>query len=341
MLGVFVKSDLRSQFRKGFFSMTNECDLVIVGGGPSGLSGAINAASEGLKVCLIDGGASLGGQAKESNRIENYPMPEGFHNGVTGQRLIAGFVNQAMRFCTNIICPTKVHSMHLDGKNKVLVTDDFNEFVSPAVMLSLGLTYRKHGANGLARFMGRGVWYGLPNIKMNLSGCTVAVVGGANSAGQAVMKLAENKRTKVKMLVRKKLTDQMSQYLVDRITATENIEVIEGAEVTAVAGKTRLQVVEMKYNGVVKTLQLDCLFFFIGAVPQTVWVKQAGVELSKQNFINTGRDVQVDGSRLPFETSLPGVFAVGDVRQGSTKRIANAIGEGASGLAMVHAFLAA
>ena len=318
-----------------------ECDLLIIGAGPSGLSAAINGASEGLKVCMLDAGLAIGGQAKESNRIENYPMPEGFHEGVTGARLISGFIAQALKFSTEILCPTKAAHIACDGQRKIITTDDYNEYVAKSVMLSIGLSYRKHTALNIGPLMGRGVHYGLPSLQAsNLHGCTIIVVGGANSAGQAVLRLAQLRNVNVKLVVRKKLADQMSQYLIDRIKNSVNIEVMEGCEVISACGAKHLEAVTLRFadNSTTK-IKTQRMFFFIGAIPQTLWLRNL-ISLDAHNFINTGVDVSVNDRKvLPYETSIAGIFATGDVRNGSTKRIANAIGEGAAGLAAVHKYL--
>lgn len=313
-------------------------DLAIVGGGPAGLSAAINGASEGLKVCLLDASAKLGGQARESNRIENYPMPLGFDEGVTGENLLGGFINQAYRFDTHIINPLRVHRLECEKGANVLLTEDFQEIKAQAVILANGLTYRRHGAKGLASFLGNGCYYGMPPNLPGLAGKTVVVVGGANSAGQAALAIAGVKRTTVKLVSRSPLVKAMSTYLIDRLAAAPNVEVIEGVDVSRVSGNGRLREVFVAApEGEERGIEADCLMFYIGAMPQTYWLKGT-IELDDKNFICTGSDVSADGARLPYETSQPGVFAIGDVRKGSTKRIANCVGEGGAGLQMVHAF---
>lgn len=324
--------------------MTQDCDLLIVGGGPAGLSAAINGSSEGLKICLLDAEAQLGGQARESHRIENYPMPAGYHSGVTGQDLISGFIAQASRFCANLITASRALELKRDQGRVVVTSDDFSEFAAKSVILAPGLSYRRHGAAGLAKFMGRGVYYGMPPSLSGLSGCSIVMVGGANSAGQAVLRLAQIRRVQVKLVVRRPIEETMSQYLVDRILALPDvIEVITGAEVVSVDGKRGwLKEVSYKTDTGLKKIEADCLCLYIGAVPHTAWLRDS-VMLDERNFILTGRDLPtLSGSRtspLPYETSMDGVFAIGDVRHGSTKRIVNATGEGGAGLQMVHAFL--
>jgi thioredoxin reductase (NADPH) len=323
-------------------SVVRNYDLLIIGAGPAGLSAAINGASEGLKVCLIDAGNRLGGQAKESHRIENYPMPDGFHEGVTGERLISGFIAQAIKFAAEILCPIKAHSLHIDGATKIITTDDYQEFAAKAVILSNGLAYRKHSAHNIGPLMGRGVYYGLPSLREGpLRNCTVIVVGGANSAGQAVMRLSMIKNLQIKLIIRKKLTDQMSKYLIDRILEAENVEVIENCEVVSCCGRNRLEAVMLKYsNGDTSAIKAQCMYFFIGAVPHTLWLRNS-IKLDKKNFILTGHQAETGRNDwLPNETNLDGVFAAGDVRADSTKRIAFATGDGATALAQVHSYFA-
>jgi thioredoxin reductase (NADPH) len=310
--------------------VTHECDLLIVGGGPAGLSAAINGASEGLSICLLDNGLALGGQARGSASIENYPMPEGPHKGVTGERLMTGFVSQAYKFGADLICPQDAFKLIRDKDGLFLLTDDGDKFLAKSVILANGLNYRKHNALGLGPLIGRGVYYGMPSIPdKTLSNKTCAVIGGANSAGQAVLRLSKVPACKVKLIVRGTLRARMSQYLIDRIEAMPNVEIVENADVTAVDGRGRLE--ELTINGKTK-MQVNYVFIYIGAVPRTFWL-EGSVDLDDHGFINTSK------GKLPFETSIPGVFAAGDVRSGSTKRIAAAIGEGSAALQMVHQYL--
>lgn len=323
--------------------MARDCDLLIVGGGPSGLSAAINGASEGLKVILLDSALQLGGQARESHAIENYPMPDGYEEGTTGEKLMGGFIRQAVKFRTEMLNPVRASSITLEPTCKLVQTEDFQEFAAKCVLIAAGLNYRRHEAKGLTSFLGRNIFYGMPPNLSNLIGCTVAVVGGANSAGQAVLRLARLRRTKVKVLCRRPLRETMSTYLIERIEKSHRygkadavIEVIDGSEVLQVWGKKHMNELCYRRKGVVVSIPADHLLFYIGAVPQTAWLKRT-VTLDEHNFILTGPDLKDSTYRsLAFETSCPGIFAVGDVRFGSTKRIANATGEGAGGLQMVH-----
>jgi thioredoxin reductase (NADPH) len=316
--------------------MQRECDLLIVGGGPAGLSAAINGASEGLRVIMLDAGAALGGQARESAAIENYP---GFPNGITGDALMSAFVRQAQRFNAEMIAPLSAAALRRDGAGTVVTTDDYQEFSGRAVLLSNGLAYRRLTAEGIGPLMGRGVFYGMPPGKIaTREACKIAVVGGANSAGQAAVKLAQNQNAHVRLIVRKTLAAQMSQYLIDRIRTIPNIEVCEGCEVKKVFGTAKLEGAAVHTATQCQNFDLDYMFIFIGALPRTSWLPDA-IEMDAEHFIKTWRDT-TRSDALPYETSLPGVFAAGDVRMGSTKRIASAIGEGAGALPFIHAYLA-
>lgn len=301
-----------------------ECDLLIIGGGPAGLSTAINGASEGLKVCLLDSGSMLGGQARESNAIENYP---GF-SFITGDDLMTRLVSQAHKFDTVIHAPLNAAKMEPYDNRVCVTTEDYQQFTSRSVVLSLGLNYRRLAAKNVGRLMGKGVYYGLPSF-ISCMGCNVIVVGGANSAGQAALHLAKS-ASSVVLLTRSPLEKSMSTYLIDRIIATPNIDVVEGT-VSEVLGADRLEWVHI--NGT--RYDATYLFIYIGAMPRTLWLDGI-VKMCPRKYIYTGHHA---GNDLPFSTSLSGVFAAGDVRYGSTKRIAAAIGEGSAALSMVHQYL--
>lgn len=311
----------------------NICDLLVIGSGPSGMSAAINGASEGLRVCMIDGAQTLGGQARESHAIENYP---GFPDGITGNDLMTRFISQATKFDTKIHCPVIASSIRREDGLLVVTADDYSEYRAKAVILALGLSYRKLTADNIGQFMGNGVYYGLPSASMIAKKkCSIVVVGGANSAGQAVLKLAENKQAHIVMLIRRKIVDQMSKYLIDRIREIPNVDVREGVQVTDCRGASVLSHVSLSDGTEVCS---DRMFIFIGAVPKTQWL-QGTIEMDDKKFIRTWTDIEDEGieaNRLPFETSMRGVFAAGDVRMGSVKRVATAIGEGATALQMAH-----
>lgn len=299
-----------------------DCDLIIVGGGPAGLTAAINAASEGLHVCIVDGAMALGGQAKESNAIENYPLPHGFPEGVSGEDLMTGFIEQARKFQADMFCPVTAASLRREDNMLIVQMDDYQEFSSKTVLLANGLSYRRLDANGIGAFMGRGVYYGLPTVLPTNK--YVCVVGGANSAGQAALKLCE--RNQVTMVIRKTLDAQMSAYLVSRIRRAE-INVVEYTEISACIGDRHLA--QVRYSTGDRLYTCEGLYIFIGAMPRTMWLGSV-VDLDPNRFVLT------DQHGIPFETSMPGVFACGDVRANSTKRIAAAIGEAVGALQMIH-----
>lgn len=319
-------------------STTRECDLLIVGGGPAGLSAAINGASEGLNIILMDSGPGLGGQAAKSSLIENYP---GFPEGISGSDLIGRYIEQAKKFRTIVECPQTAIGIRADGDSRIVTTDDEELIAAKMVIISAGLSYRRLAAPGIGHLMGRGVLYGAPTYDPRTMGaCKICIVGGANSAGQAAMHLSRNPEASVRLLIRKDIRTQMSTYLVERILKTANIEVCEGVEVIGVDGKQSLETVTVKNIDDDSERQLDAnhLFIFIGASPKTMWLN-GSVEMDERKFIRTGAELKTWGAERPafgFETSMPGVFACGDVRAGSTKRIASAVGEGSVALQQCH-----
>lgn len=325
--------------------MTEIYDVGVVGGGPAGLSACISGSSERLKMMLFDTGPELGGQAAKSSLIENYA---GFPEGVSGEELIKRCVQQAEKFNTGFLCPHGIIGLRPEKDFTVLVSEYGNEYACKSVILSNGLSYRQLPARGLPALLGRGAYYGVPPKKLDeYDQKTVCIVGGANSAGQAAMQLSANKKTNVKLLIRKKLDDQMSAYLVDRVKNCGNIETICGVEVTGVSGKDWLEEIELeKLSDKSKSTQkADAMFIFIGAMPKTAWL-QGRILLDPKNFVLTDNAVEKEkGWKLegrdpfPLETCIPGVFAAGDVRLGSTKRIACAVGEGSFALQQVHAYL--
>lgn len=313
-------------------------DLLIIGGGPAGLSAAINGASEGLSVRLLDNGLTLGGQAKESSGIENYP---GFPDGITGDDLMGRMAQQVRKFAASVIAPVTAAGLTKNSDGTVTVTcDDYSEFTTRSVLLSMGLSYRRLQAENIGHFVGRGVYYGVPNWKPVGRSHRVAVVGGANSAGQAALGLAATGRVEVVLLVRSNLEKSMSTYLIERIRAHDRISVIEMCDVKVCNGATCLNKVTVESHGKATEIDLDAMYIFIGASPRTLWLR-GSLDLDEHNFIRTGQ-LYIDGFQQPrafYETSMSGVFAAGDVRSGSTKRIATSIGEGAGALQMIHGYL--
>lgn len=343
--------------------MTKDVDLLIIGGGPAGLCAAISGASEGLKVTLLDNGLSLGGQAKESNAIENYP---GFPGGVTGEKLMGCFVRQAQDFHSDFVAPTQAVKLIRDSikinnttntniETLITMTDDYTEFSSKSVLISIGLQYRRLNANGISPLMGRGVYYGAPNaIIADQTPRKIAIIGGANSAGQAAVKLAQNKKNKITMYIRHTIKDLMSTYLIERIEKANNITVCEHCEISEVYGSSSLEMITVDQKDkdnpditVSSQEEMDCMFIFIGAMPRTLWL-DGTLKLSSDRYIPTGYDASIRETvgaspagvpLLQYETSLKGVFAAGDVRSGSTKRVSVAAGEGASALQNIHKYL--
>lgn len=318
--------------------MAKVYDVTIVGGGPAGLAAAVNGASEGLSVVILDAAMALGGQARESSCIENYPMPLEVHNGVGGESLMLGFQAQAEKFGAELVCPAA--AVHLESKDGELIvtTNTFREYHSRSVILSMGLYYRTLNATGIARFMKRSVFYGLPTSR-SFANKHIAVVGGANSAGQAVVRLAKNPTTKVTLLARSPINRQMSAYLVNRIRNFPNVEVCENAEVQECHGTHKLECITVTRDGVKTELAIDLMAIFIGGIPHTAWLL-GSVELDPKRFILTDTDLPTQMKRLQRETSIPGVFAAGDVCFGQTvKRVIGAASDGALAITSIHRYL--
>lgn len=318
-------------------------DVAIVGGGPAGLAAAMYGASEGLQTMLLDS-IAVGGQASASARIENYL---GFPSGLTGIELASRALVQANKFGAHISSPCEVVALDSDDGHLHLRLSSGDIVDTRAVVLATGAEYRKLPLEGWSRYEGRGIYYAATDIEARA--CTkqpVAVVGGANSAGQAALFLAE-RGSRVDLVVRASdLATGMSQYLVARVLAHVDITVHTGAEITAVHGHEGLEGITVTTTAGTAGARRDCrgLFCFIGAQPATDWLRD--VVLDADGFIVTDRKLSPDDlcaawallgrEPLPFETSLPGVFAVGDARAGSVKRVAAAVGEGASVIRSVH-----
>jgi thioredoxin reductase (NADPH) len=318
-------------------------DLAIVGSGPAGLAAAVYGASEGLNTVVLERTAP-GGQAGSSMRIENYL---GFPTGITGSELADRAVLQADKFGARISIPTPVLKLSFDNAYSVLELDDGETVVAKCLLIASGAEYRRLGVEGCAQFEGNGVYYAAtPNEAQMCRASDVAIVGGGNSAGQAAVYLAQNAR-KVFLLIRgDDLCKTMSAYLAHRILNTPNIEILRCTEVTSMLGDGCLNSVEIlnKTTGEKGILQIAALFSFIGAVPRTDWLPSE-IEKDEKNFVRTGIDLANSPhwttKRQPFllETSRPGVFAAGDVRSGSVKRVASAVGEGAMAVQFVHEYL--
>ncbi|HTT82923.1 MAG TPA: FAD-dependent oxidoreductase [Rhizomicrobium sp.] len=314
-------------------------DVAVVGAGPAGLATAVYATSEGLSVLVLDCRA-FGGQAGASARIENYL---GFPTGITGIALMARAYNQAQKFGAEMGIPEEVENLACGGDAFRLRLKGGDTVRSRAIVVASGAEYRRLDVPNLAEYEGSHVHYWASPIEGRLCGGEeVALVGAGNSAGQAAVYLASNAR-KVWMIVRGKGLDAtMSRYLCDRIAAQPNIEVLTQAEVTGLEGTNgSLDAVRWKSRatGEETSHPIRHLFLFIGAAPNTTWLAQSGIKVDAKGFVCAE---PFDGQgRLPFQTNRPGVFAVGDVRSGSVKRVAAAVGEGSQVVATLHAFLAA
>jgi thioredoxin reductase (NADPH) len=324
-------------------------DLIVVGAGPAGLAAAVYAASEGLDVLVIERIAT-GGQAGTSSRIENYL---GFPLGVTGQELMRNALLQAQKFGARITVPGIVKRLGIDAGARVITLADGTKLRAKAILVATGVEYRRPDVPRLSEFEGAGVYYAATDTEMKL--CRneeVVVVGAGNSAGQAIVALSRYAR-RVHVVARARdLGKSMSRYLVDRVEQIDNVRIHRGAVVTGLEGDGHLQAVRVRDNaGDEMRIETPALFLFIGADPHTEWLSGC-VQLDKKGFVLTGMSVPLEAvrgdlwraqGRTPFflETSLPGVFAAGDVRSGSVKRCASAVGEGAMAVSFVHASLEA
>ena len=322
-------------------------DVVIVGAGPAGLAAAVYAASEGLDVLVIETEAP-GGQAGSSSRIENYL---GFPMGVSGLELTSRASTQAQKFGAKMMVASSVTQLKCDQRPYEVVLDDGRTIPARAIVLASGARYNKPHISNLKQFEGLGVYYGATFIESQM--CTeedVIVVGGGNSAGQAAVFLSRTAR-KVYMLVRaSQLAETMSRYLIQRIEENPAIEMHYCTEITGLEGTTQLERVTWrdKNTGAEATHDIRHVFIMTGASPRTKWLKGC-LALDDKGFILTGRDLDhvtagpmwsLPRVPLMLETSLPGVFAVGDIRSGSVKRVASAVGEGAISVSLVHRVLA-
>jgi len=315
-------------------------DVAVVGAGPAGLATAVYAASEGLSVLVLDCRA-FGGQAGASARIENYL---GFPTGITGIALMARAYNQAQKFGAEMAIPDEVEKLSVpDDTGRFALQLNSGERVScRSVVIASGARYRRLGVKGLDLFEGPSVHYWASPLEAKLcANQEIALVGAGNSAGQAAVYLASHVG-QVKMIVRgRDLGATMSRYLVDRIEGLSNIEVITGAEISGLEGDGgRLEAVRwrLRASGEETRRPIRHLFLFIGADPNTDWLAGSGVALDAKGFVLTGPDA--GGERHPLETARPGIFAIGDARASSIKRVAAAVGEGAQVVAALHSYLA-
>lgn len=324
-------------------------DVVIVGAGPSGLAAAVYGASEGLCTVVVER-VALGGQAGTSSRIENYL---GFPSGLSGSDLSSRAWQQAQRFGAEMVVARGVSELGVEGARRWVTLDGGERIHTRAVVLACGVVWRRLRAPGVDALVGRGVYYGAARTEaLGTRGKRVFLVGGGNSAGQAAM-LFSGYADQVTLLVRgRSLADSMSQYLIDQLASKANVRVETGCEVVEAQGDGHLQaiVVENAATGARELRDADALFAFIGAVAETRWLPPALVR-DELGFVCTGRDVldllatreaEWPMERDPYllETSIPGVFAAGDVRHGSIKRVASGVGEGSMAIAFIHQYLA-
>jgi thioredoxin reductase (NADPH) len=338
---VAQKVGLRTRAQTSFY------DLAIVGGGPAGLAAAVYGASEGLHTVMIEREAP-GGQAGMSSRIENYL---GFPTGLSGGDLARRAVVQAQRFGVEILAPQEAVSARIEGSYRMIKLADGTEISCHALMIATGVQWRRLEAAGVDRLQGCGVYYGGGATEaLSCKGETVYVVGGANSAGQAAMNFARYAERVVILVRGGSLDATMSQYLIDQIKQTANIQIWTRATVADAHGDNHLEEISVLCTDTnkVERVPANSMFIFIGALPGTEWL--AGlIQRDDRGFILTGPDLIWDGARPkgwtldrdPFllETNVPGIFAVGDVRHGSVKRVASGVGEGSVAVQFIHQYL--
>ena len=323
-------------------------DVAVIGAGPAGLAAGVYGGSEGLNTLLIEKRAP-GGQAGTSSRIENYL---GFPKGLSGAELSRRAITQATRFGIEFLSPQEVVSIEVKDHYKIITLKNGDVVNSKTIVIATGVDYRKHPAKGIDQFTGAGIYYGAATTEA--SACTneeIYIVGGGNSAGQAAMYLSKFAKT-VYIAVRKPdLSSSMSQYLIDQIADTSNIELLGHTEITEVKGDQRLEEVVLVNNEtkVEETKKAAALFIFIGAKPMTEWL-ELDIIKDRRGFLETGpmltgyenfrKSWKLQRDPLLLETCIPGVFAAGDVRAGAMNRVASAVGEGSMAIKFVHEYLA-
>jgi thioredoxin reductase (NADPH) len=312
-------------------SEDSRCDLLVVGAGPAGLAAAVNGASEGLDVVVVEE-VAIGGQAGSSSRIENYL---GFYRGVSGTDLARAAMLQAVKFGTRLVAPRSVTALSQVPSGFRVLLDDEHHVAASAVIIASGVQYRRLNLPGLANLEGRGVFYAASQLEARVvSGRNAVVVGGGNSAGQAALFLARYAGHVHVLIRRGDLRDTMSNYLTQRLRHHERVTIHPRCELREVQGTSRLAALTWRNHALDRDVRLDAaaLFLMIGADPCTTALYDLGVELDANGFVVTHDD---------FATSVPGLFAVGDVRAGSAKRVASAVGEGSVVIPAVHSYLAA
>jgi thioredoxin reductase (NADPH) len=336
------------------FDASHIYDVAIVGAGPAGLAAAVYAATEGLSVAVFDQRAP-GGQAGASARIENYL---GFPTGISGQALAARAFQQALKFGAHLAIPGKVLSVKRDPDSFSLILGDGQRVCAKTVVIASGAAYRRPAVTSLDRFEGRGTYYWATNIEAKLvKGKDIVLIGGGNSAGQAIVFLSEFARS-VRVLIRSgDLHASMSRYLIDRIGSLGNVKVCSQCTLHDLDGdQAGLTHVHVRYNedsqrdrasegsNSDEVIETRHLFLFIGADPETRWLHASGVDCDRRGFVLTGSDTAghvalEQQAEYTLQTSVPGMFAIGDVRAGSAKRVASAVGDGAAVVSQVHAYL--
>ena len=324
-------------------------DLIIIGAGPAGLAGAVYGASEGLSTLLIERQAP-GGQAGMSSNIENYL---GFPSGLSGSNLARRAVAQASRFGAEILSPQEVDSIRVDGPYRIVKLNDGTEIGCHALLIACGVSYRQLGdVKGIEKLTGLGVYYGASMIEaISCRNEDVIIVGGANSAGQNAIHFAKYAKTVTLVVRADSLAKSMSQYLIDQINETNNIQVLLNSKVIEALGKTKLEtvIITNTKTGQLQSLPAHGLYIFIGAVPHTE-VLVGLIDRDDNGFILTGPDLANGGHERPrgwtlerqpylLETNIPGIFAAGDVRHGSIKRVAASVGEGSIAVQLIHQYL--
>lgn len=328
-------------------AQTTFYDLAIVGGGPAGLAAAVYGASEGLHTVIVEREAP-GGQAGMSSRIENYL---GFPSGLSGGDLARRAVVQAQRFNVEILAPQECVGIRVEGPYRIVKLVDAGEISCHALMIATGVQWRRLEAPGVDRLQGAGIYYGGgANEALSCKNEIVYVVGGANSAGQAAMNFAKYAERVVILVRGKSLSSTMSQYLIDQINQTSNIQVWAHASVAEAHGETHLEEISVLCSDTnkIERVPASAMFIFIGALPRTDWLANV-IARDERGFILTGPDLMHEGQhpkgwpldRDPYllETNVPGIFAVGDVRHGSVKRVASGVGEGSVAVQFIHQYL--
>jgi thioredoxin reductase (NADPH) len=327
--------------------LLSEYDLTIVGAGPAGLAAAVYAASEGLRSVAIEAVAP-GGQAGTTSMIENYL---GFPQGISGSELATRATAQAKRFGAEVLLARRLTDVTRDGPGYIAHLSDDTAVRSRAMLVASGVEWRRLEVPGIDELLGSGVYYGAgPSEAVTCSGCRVAIVGGGNSAGQAVIRFSRY-AGHVTLLVRgRSLEASMSQYLISQLEELPNVEVRTNAEVVSLESDTRLRALMVSSGGTVTRLSAEALFVCIGGLPRTQGAANVELALDGAGYVRTGAELSstagalaswpLSRQPLPLETNLPGLFAAGDVRSGSIKRCAAAIGEGSMAVALVHQRLA-